>query len=62
MSKYYNDRINKTQQEWDKLHTRKINLKLHIVNDADIIQVLDESGNMQGYIKKLIREDITKNE
>ena len=33
-------------------------LKLHQVNDQDIIKRLDERPNKQGYIKRLIREDI----
>lgn len=32
-------------------------LKLHQVNDQDIIERLDEQKNKQGYIKRLIRED-----
>lgn len=32
-------------------------LKLHQVNDKDIIERLDEQKNKQGYIKRLIRED-----
>ena len=32
-------------------------LKLHQVNDKDIIKRLGEQKNKQGYIKRLIRED-----
>lgn len=32
-------------------------LKLHQVNDKDIIERLDKQSNKQGYIKRLIRED-----
>lgn len=32
-------------------------LKLHQVNDKDIIDRLDKQSNKQGYIKRLIRED-----
>lgn len=32
-------------------------LKLHQINDRDIIERLDEQKNKQGYIKRLIRED-----
>ena len=32
-------------------------LKLHQVNDKDIIERLDNQSNKQGYIKRLIRED-----
>lgn len=33
-------------------------LKLHQVNDKDIIERLDKQSNKQGYIKRLIREDV----
>lgn len=32
-------------------------LKLHQVNDKDIIERLNDQKNKQGYIKRLIRED-----
>lgn len=35
----------------------QIKLKLHKVNDADIIEKLKSVDNKQGYIKQLIRED-----
>ena len=31
-----------------------------MIDDADILQKLEETGNIQGYIKSLIREDIKK--
>ena len=34
-------------------------LKLHKVNDADIIEKLNSVGNRQGYIKDLIRADVS---
>ncbi len=40
--------------------TRGFHLKCHIVHDADIIAALDAQGNKNGYIKKLIREDLEK--
>ena len=64
MSRYisYEKRMGRIQQEWDKKHTRRFVLKLHTVLDADIIQLLENSGNIQGYLKKLIREEIARNE
>lgn len=44
---------------YDKANTTRINLKLNNKTDADIIQHLESTPNMQGYIKKLIREDMT---
>ena len=44
--------------KYDREHCRKIMLKLNKKHDADILQKLDEVGNMQGYIKGLIRTDL----
>ena len=44
--------------KYDATHTRKVTIKLNITTDADIIAKLDAVDNMQGYIKKLIRDDI----
>lgn len=46
--------------EHDKLHAKRIYLKLNKDNDADILAHLEKQGNKQGYIKELIREDIKK--
>ena len=35
-------------------------LKLHKVNDADIIEKLRSVPNRQGYLKQLIRGDVAK--
>ncbi len=39
---------------------RMIHLKLNRDADADIIARLEATGNIQGYIKELIRNDQTK--
>lgn len=39
---------------------RMIHLKLNKEADADIIARLEATGNIQGYIKELIRNDQTK--
>ena len=46
------------QERYDATHTKQIRLKLNLNTDADILKRLDEVGNTQGYIKKLIRADI----
>ena len=46
--------------KYDAENTRKIVLKLNNGTDADILKRLDTVGNRQGYIKRLIREDIEK--
>ena len=48
------------QIKYDATHCRTFHLKLHLVNDDDIIKKLTEQDSMQGYIKRLIREDIAR--
>ena len=43
--------------KYDSSHTKQIKLKLNLKTDADIIQKLEMVGNVQGYIKRLIRAD-----
>ena len=44
--------------KYDAANTVQLKLKLNKKTDADILARLKMSGNMQGYIKKLIRADI----
>lgn len=44
--------------KYDAANTRQIHLKLNIKTDADILQRFEEKGNVQGYIKDLVRADI----
>lgn len=46
------------QEKYDKAHTKGLYLKLNKETDKDILAHLDKQENKQGYIKKLIREDI----
>ena len=48
-------------ERWQKENIKRVTIKLHKVNDVDIIDKLDAQVSMQGYIKKLIRDDIEKN-
>lgn len=50
---------NRAQKKYDKAHTKGIYLKLNLETDADIIEFLARSENVQGYIKKLIRQQIS---
>ena len=50
------------QAKYDKKHTRRINLKLNLELDADILHKLDSVDSMQGYIKDLIRADLAEAE
>ena len=45
------------QAKYDALNTKQYRLKLNIKNDNDIMEKLAATGNMQGYIKQLIRKD-----
>jgi hypothetical protein len=44
--------------KYDKSHTKGVYIKLNKTTDADILERLQEAGNVQGYIKELIRKDI----
>ena len=48
--------------KYDKAHTRQVSLKLNKKTDADIFAKLESVGNVQGYIKSLIRADMAKGE
>ena len=49
--------MSEAKKRYDKEHTKQIALKLNKRTDADILARLGRVGNMQGYIKKLIRKD-----
>lgn len=44
--------------KYDKKNTKTFALKLNKKFDADIISRLNRVGNVQGYIKRLVRKDI----
>ena len=48
----------KASVKYNEANVKQIKLNLNLKTDADIIQRLSESGNMQGYIKSLIRKDM----
>ena len=49
---------NRARDRYDKEHTKQIKMKLNLKTDADILSRLQEQSSVQGYIKRLIREDI----
>ncbi len=51
-------RAQKKYDEVNKDKFRMIHLKLNKEADADVIEKLEQSENIQGYIKELIRADI----
>lgn len=50
----------KATAKYDKKNTVNRMLKLNKTTDIDILQRFEEVGNVQGYIKRLIREDIKR--
>ena len=49
----------RAQDKYDKANTVQIKLKLNKKTDADIIAWLYNNENKQGYIKSLIRADMS---
>ena len=47
-------------RKYDEANTRQYHLKLNLKTDADIIERLKQQKSAQGYIKRLIREDMKK--
>lgn len=52
------DAKKRANAKYDAGHTKQIKLKLNLETDKDILQKFNEVGNVQGYIKRLIRNDI----
>lgn len=46
--------------KYNKTNVKQIKLNLNRKTDADIIEQLEACGNVQGYIKDLIRKDMKK--
>ena len=49
----------KASIKYNAKNVKQIKINLNKKTDADIIQHLDQTDNVQGYIKSLIRKDIT---
>jgi hypothetical protein len=50
------------QAKYDKSNTIRYALKLNKTTDADVIKWLAEQKSMQGAIKKLVRDEITRSQ
>ena len=48
----------KPQTKYDAKNTVQLHLKLNKKTDKDILDKLNQTGNKQGYIKNLIRQDM----
>jgi hypothetical protein len=46
--------------DYDRKNTKLIGMKLNRNTDADILDHLAKHENIQGYLKRLIREDMKK--
>lgn len=55
------DKTYAPQDRYDTANTRQVKFKFNLKTDADILARLDAVPNKQGYIKKLIREDLKRN-
>lgn len=53
------DAQQRASAKYDAENTVQVRLKLNRKTDADIIEHLAAIGNKQGYIKALIRQDMT---
>ena len=49
----------KAAAEWDKANTKQFKVKLNRNTDSDIIDMFATVENKQGYLKHLIRADMT---
>lgn len=54
------DAKRKTNMDYDRKNTKLVGMKLNRNTDADILSFLEKQENIQGYLKRLIREDIKK--
>ena len=50
----------KAQAKYDARNTRQVHIKLNLRTDKDVLDKLDEVPSKQGYIKRLIREDLER--
>ena len=46
--------------KYNAKNVKQIKLNLNRKTDADVIEKLEDCGNIQGYIKDLIRKDMDK--
>lgn len=58
-SKYQQSRA-AARRRYDQEHTRKYTMKVNTRTEYDIFSQLSQQENVQGYIKRLIREDIAR--
>ena len=57
---YYNQTSLKADTKYKKANIIKVNMSLNRNTDSDILAYIDTIDNKQGYLKRLIREDIAR--
>lgn len=55
-----NEAKRKANARFDKKNTKMIPLKLNINTDQDILKLLESVDNKQGFIKQLLRDEISR--
>lgn len=50
----------RANEKWDKENIRRFALKVAKNTEKDILEKLESQENVNGYIKRLIREDIER--
>ena len=50
----------RANEKWDKANIRRFVLKVTKTTEKDILEKLEAQENVNGYIKRLIREDIER--
>ena len=54
------DALKRAIKKYDEANTTQVHLKFNNKTDSDILAHLETVENVQGYIKKLVREDMEK--
>ena len=52
----------RAQRRYDEKNTRQVHIKLNLRTDKDVLERLDDVPSKQGYIKRLIRDDLERKE
>lgn len=50
----------RASKKYDAANTKTYSLKLNVNTDADIINMLSASENVQGYIKRLLKNELDR--
>ena len=50
----------KAQAKYDASHCKHYSLKYNIFIDKEVVEKLSSVPNMQGYIRQLVREDLSR--